>query len=552
MPLLNTLGMKFGSEEVFGAGYNVLPIWKERLDPKTLVTTPNSDVIYAMSYVDMGETGPIVFEAPPNLQGILLDFWQRPIPVDGGRFAGDVGLPGPDAGKGGKFLVLPPAYQGDVPAGYYVYRSGTNNVFIFLRAFYQDPADLAPAVELMEQSKVYPLDLPESERKPMEFPNASGVPANMLPRSDATAFEHLKWLLDREGENLAGPDGLGLLANVGLIAGQPFEPDAKTRAILDAAAKTAYKTSRVIGLSDEVGGRSLRVWPDRQWVNPINNATEPGPEKSLDLAWRNKAAGFTEIEARAWFFTNYYSISPGMVSLTPGRGAAYEVAFNDADGEPLSGDASYQLTLPADIPAELFWSLTLYEAENAQGWRRKRAASPRSARATTPCRTPTARPTCTSAPRRRRGRRRTGCPRRRAAASFPFSGSTAPARKPSTTAGSQAISRRYNSNADAGPGHAERRHAPAARESPSGGVSDVPVRTQGELPTPNAARPDTGRAMLEMFFDHRGARLNGPKAADAKAALKLASATRADTWSSWKTACSSTPRICRPRMPTRR
>jgi hypothetical protein len=367
MPLLNTLGMKFGSEEVFGAGYNVLPIWKERLDPKTLVTTPNSDVIYAMSYVDMGETGPIVFEAPPNLQGILLDFWQRPIPVDGGRFAGDVGLPGPDAGKGGKFLVLPPAYQGDVPAGYYVYRSGTNNVFIFLRAFYQDPADLAPAVELMEQSKVYPLDLPESERKPMEFPNASGVPANMLPRSDATAFEHLKWLLDREGENLAGPDGLGLLANVGLIAGQPFEPDAKTRAILDAAAKTAYKTSRVIGLSDEVGGRSLRVWPDRQWVNPINNATEPGPEKSLDLAWRNKAAGFTEIEARAWFFTNYYSISPGMVSLTPGRGAAYEVAFNDADGEPLSGDASYQLTLPADIPAELFWSLTLYEAENASG-----------------------------------------------------------------------------------------------------------------------------------------------------------------------------------------
>ena len=62
LPLINTLGMKFGSEEVFGAGYNILPVWKERLDPKTLVTTPNSDVIYAMSYVDMSETGPIVFE----------------------------------------------------------------------------------------------------------------------------------------------------------------------------------------------------------------------------------------------------------------------------------------------------------------------------------------------------------------------------------------------------------------------------------------------------------------------------------------------------------
>ncbi|HEY7296902.1 MAG TPA: DUF1254 domain-containing protein [Xanthobacteraceae bacterium] len=367
MPLINTLGMKFGSERVFGAGYNILPIWKERLDPKTLVTTPNSDVIYAMSYVDMSETGPIVLEAPPNLQGILLDFWQRPIPVDGGKFFGDVGLPGPDAGKGGKFLVLPPGYSGDVPKGYYVYRSGTNNLFIFLRTFYQDPTDLSPAVSLMEQAKIYPLNLPEAQRKPMQFPNASGVPANMLPRSDVTAFDQLKWLVDREGENLASADGLGLLANVGIVAGRPFEPDGATRAMLNAAAMTAYKMSRVIGRMSEVGGRDLRVWKDRQWVNPINNVSEPGPDKTIDLAWTNKGAGFIEIELRVWMFTDYYSISPGMVSQIPGKGAAYEIAFNDADGDPLSGDASYKLTLPANVPAKLFWSVTLYEAENASG-----------------------------------------------------------------------------------------------------------------------------------------------------------------------------------------
>ena len=367
LPLINTLGMKYGSEAVFGAGYSVLPIWKERLDPKTLVTTPNSDGIYAMSYVDMGETGPIVFEAPPNLQGILLDFWQRPIPVDGGQFAGDVGLPGPDAGKGGKFLVLPPGYEGAVPEGYYVYRSGTNNLFIFLRAFYQDPANLTPAVTLMEAAKIYPLNLPEAERKPMEFPNASGVPANMLPRSDFSAFEQLKWLLDREGQNLAGPDGLGLLANMGLIKDQPFAPDPEQRAILEAAAETGYEMSRVIGFSEEIGGESLRVWPDRQWLNPVNNAAEPGPEKSRDLAFLNKAGGFTDIEMRAWFSTNYYSSSPGMVSQIAGRGAAYQMAFNDADGAPLSGDVSYKLMLPPDVPAVNFWSVTLYEAENASG-----------------------------------------------------------------------------------------------------------------------------------------------------------------------------------------
>lgn len=367
MPLINTLGMKYGSEEVFGAGYNILPIWKERLDPKTLVTTPNSDVIYAMSYVDMAETGPIVFESPPDLQGILLDFWQRPIPVDGGQFFGDVGLPGPDAGKGGKFLVLPPGYDGKVPANHYVYRSGTNNLFIFLRAFYQDPKDLSPAVKLLEQAKVYPLNLPEADRKPMKFPNASGVPANMLPRHSFEAFKQLKWLVDNEGKSLAGPDGLGLLANIGLVQGKPFEPDKRLRELLENAATAAYKMSRVIGLSEDVSGHSYLVWPDRHWVNPANNAAEPGAEKSLDMAFVNKQHGFTDIEQRIWFFTDYYSWSPGMVSQIPGRGAAYYVGFNDAEGKPLSGDASYKVTLPPDVPAKLFWSLTLYEAENASG-----------------------------------------------------------------------------------------------------------------------------------------------------------------------------------------
>ena len=366
MPLINTLGMKYGSEEIFGSGYNVLPIWKERLDAKTLVTTPNSDVIYAMSYVDLGEDGPLVFEAPPMLQGILLDFWQRPIPVDGGRFFGDVGLAGPDAGQGGRFLLLPPDFSGQVPEGYYVYRSGTNNVFIFLRAFYQDPEDLAPPVALMEQAKIYPLGKKESA-KPMQFPNASGVPANMLPVSDGGVFDQLKWLVDSEGSNLAGPDGLGMLASIGIVKDQPFNPDAHVRTILDRAAKTAYKMSRVIGFQEELNGGSIRVYPDRRWTNPMDNVTPPSPHNTMDLAWENTAGGYFALDPRIWFFTNYYSLSPGMLSRIPGKGAMYMVGFTDSEGTPLSGGNDYHLNLPADIPAANFWSLTLYEAENGSG-----------------------------------------------------------------------------------------------------------------------------------------------------------------------------------------
>jgi hypothetical protein len=369
LPLINTLGMKVGSEKAFGAGYNILPVWKKRLDAKTLVTTPNSDVIYAMSYIDVGRDGPMVFEAPPGLQGILLDFWQRPIPgptIGGHAFFGDAGLPGPDGGKGGKFLILPPGYDKPVPDGHFVYRSGTNNVFVFLRSFYQDPNDLRPAVALMESAKIYPA-AEKADAKPMRYPDASGVPVNMLPISDGTAFDQLKMLVDSEGDNLADRDWLGMLASIGIVKGQPFHPDASAQAILDRAAKTAYKMSRVIGFEDAVSGRSYLVYPDRHWLNPIADGTPSNPGGALDLAWNRTTGKYLDLDARIWFFTDYYSISPGMISQIPGKGAKYMIAFSDSKGMPLSGEANYRLRLPPNIPAANFWSVTLYEAENASG-----------------------------------------------------------------------------------------------------------------------------------------------------------------------------------------
>jgi hypothetical protein len=140
---------------------------------------------------------------------------------------------------------------GPVPDGHFVYRSGTNNVFVFLRSFYQDPNNLKPTVDVMEATKIYPLGGQASARS-MQFPDASGVPANMIPVSDAGAFVQLKALVDSEGPQLADPDWRGMLAAIGIVQGQPFNPDAAVRAILDCAARTAYKMSRVIGTQETV------------------------------------------------------------------------------------------------------------------------------------------------------------------------------------------------------------------------------------------------------------------------------------------------------------
>jgi hypothetical protein len=367
LPLINTLGMKVGSEKAFGAGYSVLPVWKKRLDANTLVTTPNSDVIYAMSYLDLGKDGPMVFEAPAGLQGILLDFWQRPIPGpnrNGNAFFGDVGSFGPDNGDGGKFLILPPGYTTSVPMGYFVYRAETNNVFVFLRSFYRKPDNLGPAVKLIEKTKIYPL----SERpraKPMRFPDASGVPVNMLPGADSSVFDQLKVLVDSETDGFADPDWRGMLASIGIVKGERFYPDAHTRAILDLAAKTAYKMSRVIGFEEVVSGRSYLLYQDRHWVNPVADGTPSNPGGALNLAWQRTAGGYLDLDARIWFFTDNNSISPGMISQTLGKGARYMIEFADSTGTPLSGEISYRLNLPPNIPAANFWSVSLYEAENA-------------------------------------------------------------------------------------------------------------------------------------------------------------------------------------------
>jgi hypothetical protein len=146
--------MKQASEAHFGAGYSVLPVWKERLSAKTLVTTPNSDVIYAMGYVDLGKDGPLVIELPPNQQGILDDFWQRPVSgptVDDHDFAGDVGLAGSDRGKGCKYLLLPQVQRHFVAQ---------------LHMIEADPTDTARADERRREGQlISPLPLPAVVRK---------------------------------------------------------------------------------------------------------------------------------------------------------------------------------------------------------------------------------------------------------------------------------------------------------------------------------------------------------------------------------------------------
>ncbi|KQU93592.1 hypothetical protein ASD00_23170 [Ensifer sp. Root31] len=354
LPALNMYGMKEGSEAKFGKGYNVLPIFKKRLDAKTLITTPNSDVIYGLGYLDLKQDGPMVIEVPPGLQGILDDFFQRPIPsegeIGGRKWAGDVGLPGPDQGKGGKYLILPPDYEGGIPDGYFTYRSGTYGVFVFWRGFFKDPKQLEEPVNVMEQTRIYPLGK-EATAKKMEFPDASGVAVNMLYPQDGAAFDMLARFVEHEYVDPKDFEMRGMAADLGIIKGQAFAPDEEMRKLLDDAAKTASRMAHGLGY----GPTSLRYYEDRQWLNPFST--------NADFT----ADSYNQLDARSSFFTYAYSTSPGMAINMENVGAKYPNAFRDADGDYLSGDVNYKLTLPKDIPAKIFWSVTVYDPVTGSG-----------------------------------------------------------------------------------------------------------------------------------------------------------------------------------------
>lgn len=343
IPALNVIGMRDGSEAAFGKGYNVLPIWKDRMDARTWVTTPNADVIYSMNYLDLKTTGPLIVAAPPNVIGMFTDFFQRTIT--------DVGAIGPDRARGGLYLLLPPDYDGESPKGYFAFKSSTYNVFLFFRTVMpkgENGPDPKPAVTLAESTRIYPLWAMEKNVKPMQFPNGSGKRVNMMYPVDSTYWSKLKALVDYEPVSAIDPELRGVLAAIGIIKGHPFNPTVKQQELLQKAVTTAPRmilALRQLGRSDERN----RYYNDRQWENAWAGATAEWFQDS-----------YLDINQRATYFAVAYSSAPAMVMRTINAGSKYPVAYRDAKGDFLNGSNTYKLHLPPNPPAALFWAVTAY------------------------------------------------------------------------------------------------------------------------------------------------------------------------------------------------
>ncbi len=125
IPAVSTYSLLQGSRDMNMGDSNQIVLWEQLGDSKSLVLTYNNTSLYTWGFLDLEKDGPTVIEVPPDVLGILDDGDMR--------YLSDMGAAGPDKGKGGKYLVLPPGYEGEVPDGYFVVKSTSYVVWNFMR-----------------------------------------------------------------------------------------------------------------------------------------------------------------------------------------------------------------------------------------------------------------------------------------------------------------------------------------------------------------------------------------------------------------------------------
>jgi len=357
-----------------GVQDNQIAIFPELMDAKSLFLTGNADTVYFVGILNLTK-GPMVLETPPGALGTLDDMWWR--------WVIDFGAPGPDRGEGGKYLVLPPGYDGPLPeGGFYVARARTTRVLILGRSFI-DNNDPKPTVELIKKTcKIYPYEqgavgtsiaevltgkykIAKATAPPATvFVNVSGKVMNTIPPNDYGFWEMINAIVQQEPTDALDPELMGRLAAVGVVKGKPFAPDARMKKILTEAAALGNATSRSLFLNPRSAeGFSYypgSAWTNVMWVSGFDFQTPP-PMVTREGIKPYPPTGATTLNARSAFFYGVTGITPAMCMRIPGIGSQYLFATLDAEKKYFDGAKTYKVTLPPNIPQARFWSFTLYD-----------------------------------------------------------------------------------------------------------------------------------------------------------------------------------------------
>lgn len=325
-----------------GGGDNTIMAWSKPARANSEFVTGNNVTPYLLSQTDLSK-GPVVVEIPAatdkaSLYGQIVDHWQITI--------ADVGPSGIDKGKGGKLLLTPPGYEGEVPKGFLEIKSPSYRVAFAFRSIKSDTATTEDAYAYSKTLKMYYLDAP----KPTQFIDPSDKRFSTLPPFDENWFQDIYDIINLENTKPRDKVMMGMLASLGIEKGKPYNPDAETKKAMRQAAIDAYyyMQDRKINPKD-----STRLWWEGQnWYNGLF------ADKNMMFTWENEDLIDLDNRADRYFIGTYY---PQKVTQKPQT--QYLFALADQNGIVLEAGKSYSFTMPAEVPLDQFWSLIIYDVD---------------------------------------------------------------------------------------------------------------------------------------------------------------------------------------------
>jgi hypothetical protein len=325
--------------------FNQIVYWSKLPSWKNQTLTPNPDAIYIMAFISTKEVGPVVLEIPPASRGTIVgsidDAWQTAIE--------DVGPAGFDKGRGGKYLILPPGYKGQPPAGYFPMQSSTFQSYALLRSILKSGSDtdVASAVAYGKRIKVYPLSQ-ASHPTETKWNDALEVVFDSTIPYDLRFFQSLNRIVQYEPWLERDKAMIDALNSIGIEKGKPFNPDSNSQGALKNAAieahtwlDTSYEAVFVPSFN-----------PGIQWALPASTELVQG----LQTNYADPNLYPTDARGLAYSYA-FFS------AKHLGTGQYYLMTIKDKNGERLNGSSAYKLTVPPNAPVNQYWSATVYNGD---------------------------------------------------------------------------------------------------------------------------------------------------------------------------------------------
>jgi hypothetical protein len=360
IPATSIEGLRLGMEDLGATQSNQVVLFDRLMDSAPLFLTGNTDTVYASAFLDLRK-GAAVVEIPPGCgPGTVNDAYFR--------FVVDMGIPGPDQGQGGTYVILSPDDDGplDPPPGgmaaemqiagqkrpVFVAKSTSYMNWLILRGFLVDGKPDAASALFREGLRIYPLS--EAARPPaMEFISGSEKSFNTIHANDEAFYQELHEVIEREPLSMLDPELRGLFAAIGIQKDKPFEPDERMEAILADAVEVGNATARAIWIRPRMEGAYL--YEGSGWYTGFIGGNHE---------WlRDGGSGGRFLDARTFFFYMATVNTPAMVNKMVGKGSQYALNNLDDDGNLLDGGTSYALKIPANVPAKDFWSIVAYDPQ---------------------------------------------------------------------------------------------------------------------------------------------------------------------------------------------